>query len=184
MKTIETSRLLLRPFTASDFDETYRLLYADETVARWWTGYREFEKIKSAFAEKVKQAEDDFGFMAVVRKVDMRLMGTVAIQPYSPHEDTSWLQLEADPAYRVGANPDFLEAELTYAIGREYWRNGYALEASRALVQHGFDALNVRRFVNSVLADNQASVGLMRALGFQIQRTASSNGIVGILERS
>ncbi len=132
----------------------------------------------------MKQAENNFGFMAVVRKEDARLIGTVAIQPYSPDEDTSWLKLVDDPAYRVGSNPNFIEAELTYAIGREYWRNGYALEASRALIRHGFDVLNVGRFVNSVMADHEASIGLMRALGFRIQRTSSSDGTIGILDKS
>lgn len=174
----------MRPFTASDFDEVYRLLYADDEVAKWWTGYRDIEKIKSAFAEKVKQAEDNFGFLAMVRRADARLIGTVAIQSYSPDEDTSWLKLVDDSAYVVGANPEFIEAELTYAIGREYWRNGYALEACRVLIWHGFDVLNVGRFVNSVRADNEASIGLMRALGFCIQPAASSTNVVGILNKT
>lgn len=184
MKQLETSRLLLRPFTAGDFDETYRLLYADEAVAKWWTGYKEFEKIKTAFDEKVKQAEDDFGFMAVVRMVDAQLVGTVAIQPYRPDEDNSWLKLADNPDYRVGANPDVVEAELTYAMGRDYWRNGYAQEASRVLIRHGFEVLNVRRFVNAVHTGNEASIGLMCSLGFRLVRAASSDGIVGILEKT
>lgn len=81
--------------------------------------------------------------------------------------------------------------ELTYAIGRAYWKRGYATEAGAALIPEGFDHLGIDRIVNWVNPHNANTIGLMRALGFRIELNRNPGdlarygtpSVLGILER-
>jgi RimJ/RimL family protein N-acetyltransferase len=191
MKTLHTPRLLLRPFTMGDLHETHRLLYADPQVAPAWTARtKSLDEIQFTFAAKVAQQENDFGFLAVVLKAGSQLIGTVALQRYLPGDDTHYMRLENAPDYRVGSDPARIEVELTYALGRAYWRQGFASEAGRALIAHGFKEMAVWRIINSVNGQNLTSVNLMRRLGFRLERNLyrspfghlDAAGIIGILD--
>src|SRR4030088_1343463 len=49
--------------------------------------------------------------------------------------------------------PDHRRAELGYGIGVLYWGKGYATEAARALVQYGFETLQLHRIFASHFSD-------------------------------
>ena len=97
----------------------------------------------------------------------------------------------ADGSSPVGHNPDQIEAELTYALGRFYWRQGYATEAGRAIIDEGFGKLGVARIVNAVDPRNNNTVNLMKRLGFRIEANRAAqnianygaSGVLGILDR-
>jgi ribosomal-protein-alanine N-acetyltransferase len=191
MKSLETERLKLRPFGPGDMGEAHRLLYADPEVAVAWAARtRTLDEIRASFAAKVAQADADLGFMAIVLKADHTLIGTLALQRYLPGDDTSYIILESDPDYRVGSNPAFIEAELTYALGRAYWGQGLAAEAGQALLDHGFKNLGVGRIINSVNSQNTRSLKLMHRLGFRLEANLNPKpfgdqegpGVIGILE--
>jgi len=56
--------------------------------------------------------------------------------------------------------------ELGYVVGRAHWRQGYAGEALRAVCQHAFRHLSIRRIEAEVNPLNAPSTGLLRSLGF------------------
>lgn len=56
--------------------------------------------------------------------------------------------------------------ELGYVVGRAHWRRGYAREALRAVCQHAFGTLAIRRIEAEVNPLNAPSTGLLRSLGF------------------
>ena len=58
------------------------------------------------------------------------------------------------------------EVNLGYWIGRPFWGNGYATEASRAVLNLA-RALGHRRIVASHFVDNPASGHVLRKLGFR-----------------
>ena len=158
----ETDRLLLRPFTESDVDAIYTLVYADSRVREAWSGYTgTLEAFRSRFArEPLWHAEDGFGFLAVEHKADDQLLGLMGFQCYEQGEDTGHMRFE-DPANEVGRDPAQIEVELTYALGHAYWGHGYATEAGRALIQVGFCQLGIARtfqivkpFLNISVLDN------------------------------
>jgi RimJ/RimL family protein N-acetyltransferase len=193
MKSVETTRLLLRPFMASDLQHIHRLVYADPEVAPAWTGRtKTVDEIQTSFAAKVAQQENDFGFLAIVLKARNELIGTVALQRYMPGDDTGYMVLESKPDYRVGSDPRVIEVELTYALGRAYWSQGYAIEAGLALIRHGFNEMGVGRIINSVNSQNFRSVNLMRRLGFRLERNLrpkpfgnlEASGVIGILNNN
>lgn len=65
----------------------------------------------------------------------------------------------------VGLARDGDQVELGYWIGRPYWGQGYATEASRALLSLA-KGLGHKRLVASHFIDNPASGRVLRKLGF------------------
>ena len=58
-------------------------------------------------------------------------------------------------------------AELGYWIGKPYWGQGYATEASRALMNYGFRKGRIKRFTCCHFIDNPASARVAAKLGFR-----------------
>ena len=56
--------------------------------------------------------------------------------------------------------------ELGYLMKRRYWRKGLAREAMQVLIEHCFDELDTYRIEATVSPGNDASMGLLRSLGF------------------
>jgi RimJ/RimL family protein N-acetyltransferase len=190
MKRLETDRLILRPFTWADFETAHHLLYADPLVAPAWAGrVKTPSEVRPGFAAKVAQREGDLGFLALTRRTDGQLLGAIALQPYAPGDDTSYIRLADAPDYRVGSDPHRCEAELTYVLGRAYWGHSYAAEAAQAVLTYGFTELGVDRIVNDVSSANASSLALMRRLGFRLQpnlhphpfAASDAPGVIGTL---
>lgn len=112
------------------------------------------------------------------------LIGLMGFQRHAPGEgdEIYYLLSEDAPQRRVGFDPDFIEAKLTYALGRAYWKHGYAAEMGRALIVHGFETLSIRRIIQGVLSSNSNSVRLMERLGLRVERGLSSEYVVGVLD--
>jgi len=193
---LETERLLLRPFVEGDVDAIYALVYADSQVREAWSGYTgPLEAFRLRYRSKaVWHAEGGFGFLAVLLKTDDRLLGLMGFQRYELGEDTSHMRF-ADPKEQVGHNPTLTEVELTYALGRAYWGQGYATEAGQSLIEFGFRQLGIDRIVNAVLVHpDHRSLALIERLGFRVVTNlnpqvipegpfAGASGAIGILTR-
>lgn len=67
--------------------------------------------------------------------------------------------------------PEAGTAELGYRLRRDAWGPGYAVEGARAIVDHGFDTVGLRRIVADTMAVNTASRRVMERLGMQHVRT-------------
>lgn len=57
--------------------------------------------------------------------------------------------------------------ELGYWIGEEYWGNGYAVEASKRLIQHAFEDLDIHEIYASYRIENNQSKRVLEKLGFE-----------------
>jgi RimJ/RimL family protein N-acetyltransferase len=57
--------------------------------------------------------------------------------------------------------------EIGYALASKYWGQGYATEALRALIRHGFDALDLNRIEADIDPRNAASARVLEKLGFR-----------------
>jgi RimJ/RimL family protein N-acetyltransferase len=64
-------------------------------------------------------------------------------------------------------DPGFGEWELSYGFRRDRWGRGYATEAARACVRHGFEQLGIARIVADVDPANAASVRVLAKCGFE-----------------
>lgn len=74
------------------------------------------------------------------------LVGCCGLRPYRPAEQVAELGVHIRPAY---------------------WRQGYALEAARAVIDHAFNELGLRGLFAGHHPDNTASRGLLERLGFR-----------------
>jgi ribosomal-protein-alanine N-acetyltransferase len=185
MPILETARLLLRRFTPDDLDEVYRLFYADPVVKDAWsrvTGTP--EAIKARFAQRHILPTGPFGLRALALKDTGALIGLMGFQRHAAAvgADIWYLQSEDNPNRSVSLDPDFVEVELTYALGRAYWKQGYTVEMGRALIPYGFNVLGIGRIIQGARRDNPNSVNLMRRLGFRIENGIDPGEVVGILE--
>ncbi len=123
MIILETDRLILRTFEMSDLDRIYELVYADPMVKDTWSGATGTpDDLKQRFARRYIQSPGTFGLRALVRKSDNSLVGLMGFQRHEPGQgnDIYYLLSQNDPELKVGFDPDFVEVELTYALGRSF----------------------------------------------------------------
>ena len=101
---------------------------------------------------------------------------------FKNQEGISWAVTFKEQDVVVGAfglhywNQYHRRAEAGYGLARVYWGQGIGSEALRAIVQFGFDQMNLNRIYARTIADNHESVRLLERLGFQregIQRKHS-----------
>ncbi len=169
MPTLETERLLIRPFQADDLDAAYAVFEGHPDVWRYDPGrQRTYEERAREIQYRIAQyAREGFGCMAVTRKADGSLLGYCGLQ--------TWLR-ETRPLAT-------LETELFYKLGRAYWGRGYATEACRAMIAHAFTDLCLPRLVTVTAAANAASIALLRRLGMRIVPSPTdSDEVNGILD--
>ena len=115
---IETERLLLRPYTLSDFDSLYEILSDPETMQHYPAPY-DAEKTRNWITWNLDNYEKyGFGLWAVVLKETGEFIGDCGITLQN-------IDGEILP-------------EIGYHIHKKYWRRGFAKEAARAVRDWGF----------------------------------------------
>ena len=147
---IETKRLILRQMTAEDKDLIYRL-YSDEEILR----YSPFDTMDRAAAalhlehilqEWMKPEPANLEY-AVVRKRDGASIGRCHIE-YDPDTDT---------------------AMIGFHLLQIVWRQGYATEICRALMNYSFDSMRVHRVNALCNPDNVGSRRVLEACGMRLE---------------
>jgi RimJ/RimL family protein N-acetyltransferase len=139
MVSIRTERLLLRPFRRSDATEFTRL-------AGDWAVASMTSDIPHPLTERQARAWLKPGRNEVRFAIELngRLIGGAGY-------------------YRRPSGT----AELGFWLGRDWWGLGYATEATRAVLRHGFTVGRLPGFTSSHFVDNDASAGVLRKLGFE-----------------
>jgi [ribosomal protein S5]-alanine N-acetyltransferase len=144
--TLETVRLLLRPFRTSDADEVQRLA-GDRAVAD--TTLKIPHPYEDGMAEKwISNHRDWFarGQQAVF---------AITLRPSGILIGAIGLRIDAEDQ----------RAELGYWIGKPFWNQGYCTEAARAVLDFGFTHLGLKRVYAHHFARNPASGRVMQKLG-------------------
>ena len=57
------------------------------------------------------------------------------------------------------------EVEMGYAIAREHWSKGLTAEASRRILEYGFETFEFDRVIASARPENTASIRVMQKMG-------------------
>jgi len=150
--TLETIRLILRPFTLADAPEVQRLAgdraiasttlsiahpYEDGMAERWISRHQD------AFEQGTQYS------FAITRRVDGALLGAIGLHP--------------TPAHR--------HAELGYWIGVPYWNQGYTSEAAAAVLGYAFTVLRLHRVFAKHVTRNPASGRVMQKIGMTYEGT-------------
>ena len=147
-EVIRTERLIIRETTVDDVDEFYKI-YADPEMTRYMEGLFEEpedeKRYQKDYIEKVYELMG-FGVWTLIRAEDNRIIG------------------RAGYSVRNG----FDNIELGFLVGTEFQRQGYAMEACRAILDYGRDVLQLDSVQTLVKAENTASIRMCKKLGFQI----------------
>jgi len=146
---IRTPRLLLRSWRETDLP-AYAALNADAEVRRWFPGTLT-RKESDDQAAKLQDhiAAHGFGFWAVEALGVMPFIGFVGLQhvtfpaPFTPAVETGW------------------------RLAQEHWGRGYATEAARAALAHGFGPLALPEIVSFAVPGNMASRRVMERIGMR-----------------
>jgi RimJ/RimL family protein N-acetyltransferase len=179
---LESERLLVRPFIPADTRTIYQLIYADTEIRTSWSSFSGSQKEFEARFRTGRNwsINDGFGYWALVRKADNQLVGLMGFRNHAD-EPTDWLVMP-DGSRDVGRIPGRIDAELTYALGRLYWQNGYATEAGHALLDFGFKQMAIDRVINAIDPANVRSRHLMTRLGFSFLDNGNPKMLLGLLE--
>lgn len=144
--TLETARLVLRPFRLGDEADLARI-HGDDVVVRFIGGTPDATltgAVDKILAYLGHWAARGCGKWAVTLKGEDRVIGRTGYGDF-PHE---WPGLE-----------------LGWTFGREAWGKGYATEAARAAMRWGFETLRPERIMSMIHPENIASQAVAGRLG-------------------
>lgn len=153
----ETDRLFARPWTIEDLDDAFAI-YGNVNVMRYLgrdpktpQTREEMHAVLTRWTEKEKERKPGHGAWALIRKEDEKPVGTIMCKTVPD-----------------GDNLPTDEVELGWHLGQQYWGNGYATEAARAVAEYGFKTLSeVDRFLALIYPENIASKKVATNIGMQ-----------------
>ncbi len=122
MRTIETDRLILRPWEDEDVDDLYE--YAKNPNVGPHGGWKPHESKEESMEIMRDLFIDKYTCWAIVYKENNKVVGSVGY--------------ETDCR-----RPDINCKELGYAISEDYWNKGLMTEAVKAVIDYGFDKLKL-----------------------------------------
>ncbi len=160
LPTINGDRVSLRWLTVNDVNSLFSI-FSDPEVMRYWSS---LPLDDTHAAEKLlAHIHDSFQRRVlfqwgIARYTDNRIIGTCTLY----HTDI-----------------DNRRAEIGYALGSEYWGNGYMQEALTSLINFCFSNLNLHRLEADVDPKNMSSIKLLERLEFQKEGYLRERWLVG-----
>lgn len=148
MTTLETPRLILRPFADGDAADVYDYARHPQVgpIAGWPPHQNEAESLeilRTVFAAP--------GVFAMEEKATGRVLGSVGFVGRHP----------------AGAHPDCPDDEIGYALHPAYWGRGLVPEAVRAILHYGFEERGLHRIWCGHYAGNWRSARVIGKCGFR-----------------
>ena len=148
--TLETDRLILRPFEMSDADEMFNGWASNPEVTKYltWDTHKSIDETRYVLEMWIKEYEDPKRLnFAIVLKGEGRLIGGIDVVRYE------------DGMPVIG-----------YNLSRTFWNNGYMTEACRCLLNylftHGYSAVRI-----DAIFENIGSNRVIRKCGGVFQET-------------
>ena len=136
---IETARLVIREFSVEDAEELQEILGDRETMQYSEAAYT-LEKTKK-FLQEFCIAKH--GALAAVHAESGKVIGYILFKEIG------------EAVYEIG-----------WFFNRTYWRQGYAFEACKAVINHAFVNLKARKIFAETI-DAVKSLSLMKKLGMK-----------------
>ena len=148
---IETDRLLLRKFAYEDAGSMLNNWVADDSVQHMYgePSYKTIDAVNSLLDKYIGGYNDDHYFRwAVIEKESGECIGQIAY-------------------FLVDKNNHF--GEIEYCIGKAFQGRGYASEATRAVIDYGFDRIGFHKVQICVRPSNISSRRVIEKCGFEYE---------------
>jgi RimJ/RimL family protein N-acetyltransferase len=146
--TLDTERLRLRWMSEDDIEGHYAV-FSDPVVARYWSSepWTDIEQSRQAIASTMAAYADGRGLrLGIVLRDSFELIGNVSLHHFFEQNR---------------------RCEIGYALASKYWGQGYATEALRAIIQYGFDTLDLNRIEADIDPRNVGSGRVLEKVGFR-----------------
>ena len=147
-RSIQTERLILRPFRPDDL-ELIRRLYCDDEILKYMP------------LDTMREEDAEMHLARIIREWGQppRCNYEMAVLLKDTEERIGRAHIEIDRDTDTGM--------IGWLLTPEHWGRGYATEITRALIDHCFDALRLHR-VNAVCnPENEASWHVMEKCGMR-----------------
>ena len=138
---IETERTRLREFTMDDADDLFEIFGDEETMANCEPAYDCVKTID--FLQNFCIARH--GALAAELNSNQKVIGYILFNEFD------------DGVYEIG-----------WIFNRAYWRQGYAYESCKALMDYAFGEKTAHKIFAEAI-DGVKSVGLMKKLGMSLE---------------
>ena len=138
---LTTGRLIVRDFRMEDALDLHEIFGDAQTMAYCEPAY-DFDKTKRFLADFCIGRK---GAVGAVHRESGKLIGFMLFNEFD------------EGVYEMG-----------WIFNRAYWRQGYAFEACKALIDYAFDVLNAHKIFAEAIDANK-SVGLMNKLGMRLE---------------
>src|SRR5574341_824954 len=149
---LETKRLILRHQVIEDLDDLWAL-YCDPEITKYIPDAPRSREEARGELEWHMNGHPKFpqlGLWATIHKETGKFIGRCGLLPWTID----------------GQN----EVEVAYTIARDYWGHGFATEAARAILQYGFEKLNLSRLISIIDHDNIASQKVAEKIGMTFEK--------------
>lgn len=151
MPSIETDRLLLRPFRRDDLDGLHAL-FSDPDVMRYvGTGL------------PIGRDESDRALKSIIEHWDRHGFGRWAVLDKTSRQFIGF----------GGLRSLFDTPEVVYHFSKPNWGKGLATELARASLRFGFEDRRFHRIVAVAKPENNASINVMEKLGMHFEMYAT-----------
>lgn len=166
-KTIETERLILRPFRKSDLNDFYE--YASVEGVGEMAGWKHHKSIGKS-AEILDMFINEDKTFAICLKESGKVIGSLGIEKYGLEE-----KLTEFDTYRG--------RKIGYVLSKEYWGRGLMPEAVKAVIDYLFEDLDFDFLLCGYYNFNVQSRKVQEKCGFKPYRALTMDTRMGTTEQ-
>jgi RimJ/RimL family protein N-acetyltransferase len=149
---LETERLLLRHQVPEDLDDLWAL-YCNPEITKYIPDAprsREEAKEELEWHMNGHPRFPELGLWATIHKETGKFIGRCGLLPWTIDGQQ--------------------EVEVAYTIAQPYWGQGLGVEAARAILNYGFEKLNLSRLICLIDEENIASQKVAEKIGTTFER--------------
>ena len=165
--TIETERLILRPFKQSDLDDFFE--YASVEGVGEMAGWKHHENKEKSQSILDLFINEDKTF-AIVLKENNKVIGSLGVEEYGMEQALSEFF-------------DYQGREIGYVLSKDYWGKGLMPEAVKAVINYLFNELNLDFLTCGYYEFNTQSKRVQEKCGFKPYRKLVMETRLGTIEQ-
>ena len=154
---IYTDRLILRPLSLDDANDMFEYAKLPNVGpnAGWEPHRSVYETTAVIYNLIANKPHDQLGNWAIVDRTNNKMIGTIELHHYFPN----------------------FKAELGYSLNPKYWGQGIVTEAAFAVLDYGFNKLELKRIEAGTFIDNFQSQRICEKIGMKKEGVAR-NGYI------
>ena len=159
MLNLETNRLMFRRYTMDDLAFVEQLVTNENVMKYIGSGVVKDRTYAIQLIERMMEQYDnfdDYGLHVLVHKETGQRIGHAGLV--------------------AQIIDDAFEIELGYWIHSDFWQQGYATEATRALKQYAEQELELERYVSAIQVGNVASQKVALQNGLKLEKQIEMEG--------